>query len=162
MKSKQKRYLLATIVFLTISMVTVGVRMHTRTVLFQQCSEMYKKYAQRQDISVSFVKNYRVNDSILIDVTMIEANTDSAWYLLQEDFRIPEIPDEYKELVARSNIINMSPMAKDDPQKIDEDPNKNDVMVSNHNKRTICIFHTNNEMQRLAIVQNEMNEISQH
>ncbi len=49
-----------------------------RTVSFDQCSDVYKRYAKMDGVYATFIKDYKVNGSIFVDVTMLEATTDSA------------------------------------------------------------------------------------
>ena len=41
-----------------------------RTVPIDQCSDVYRQYQGREGLEVSFVKQYRVNDTTAVDVTM--------------------------------------------------------------------------------------------
>ena len=40
-------------------------------------SELYNRYADKEGIEASFIKDYKVNDSVFVDVTVLEATTDS-------------------------------------------------------------------------------------
>lgn len=42
-------------------------------------SELYTKYAGTEGLDVAFVKDYRVNDTVFVDVTMLEARDTAIW-----------------------------------------------------------------------------------
>ncbi len=41
-------------------------------------SEVYTHYAGTEGLNVVFFKDFKINDSVFVDVTLIEAKTDSA------------------------------------------------------------------------------------
>ena len=146
-------------VCLLIVLGTLTVKLWPRTVPFDQCSVAYQTYASQPGISASFIKDYRINDTVKVNVTLLEAQTDSAWTILQTDFNVPIIPEEYRELVEKNSSIEFNLVSKEDPQKIDEDIDKNDILVLSRQKHSVCVFHTNNKIQRNAIVRNKLDEI---
>lgn len=111
-------------------------------------SELYTKYAGTAGLNAAFVKDYRVNDTVFVDVTLLEATTDSAWEMLQTDFNIPIIPEEYRELVAGNNSIDFRLAPKTDPRlPMDSVAENNDAIVVSRNKQTVCVFHISSKKQ---------------
>lgn len=55
-----------------------------------ETSELYRRYEHRDGFKAGFVKDFRVNDSITADVTVITARDSVAWEALQREFGIPE------------------------------------------------------------------------
>ena len=47
-----------------------------------EVSEVYSKYVGMDGLDVTFLKDYPLSDSVAVDVTLIEATTDSAWAVL--------------------------------------------------------------------------------
>ncbi len=130
-----------------------------QVVPFSQCSDVYKRYAKMDGVDATFIKDYKVNDTIFVNVTLIEATADSAWNVILNDFNMPVIPEEYRELVEKNSSIEFNLVSKEDPQKIDEDIDKNDILVLSRQKHSVCIFHINNKIQRNAIIRNKLDEI---
>ena len=60
-------------------------------------SELYTKYAGTEGLDVAFVKDYRVNDTVFVDVTMLETKDSLMWDSLKKDFKIMDIPKELEE-----------------------------------------------------------------
>lgn len=125
----------------------------------REVSELYTHYENVDGVDVSYIKDYKVNDTIFVNVTLIEATADSVWKLILDDFNIPVIPEEYRELVEKNSSIEFNLVSKEDPQKIDEDIDKNDILVLSRQKHSVCVFHTNNKIQRNAIARNKLDEI---
>ena len=135
---------------------TLSVKLWPRTVPYEQCSDIYKKYAGTDGIKAAFVKDYKVNDTVLIDATVLEATTDSAWAVLQKDFNVPIIP----ELSDSCNAISVKIMTSNSTNKNTKWNNAASyIRVASHNKQQICIFHTNDSNQTKSITDNIINEI---
>ena len=110
-----------------------------QVVPFSQCSDVYKRYAKMDGVDATFIKDYKVNDTVFVDVTLLKAKTDSAWNV--------------------NSSIEFNLISKEDPKKIDEDIDNNDVLVLSRQKHSVCVFHTNNKIQRNAIIRNKLDEI---
>lgn len=123
-------------------------------------SELYTKYAGTEGLNVAFVKDYRVNDTVFVDVTMLEATTDSAWIMLQNDFNIPIIPEEYRNLVSSFNSIDFKLAPKINPKlPMDSIAENNNVIVTSRQNKTICVFHIYNKEQKRAIIKTKIKEL---
>ena len=112
----------------------------------QQCSEAYMHYAQIDGLDVSYIRNYKINDTAVVDVTLLEARTDSAWAILQNDFNVPKIPDELIELYNKSNPVGtwFAPKGHYD-QPMDPTIYNNDAIILSRKTQTISIFHLKKE-----------------
>lgn len=134
-----------------------------QVVPFDQCSEVYKRYADMDGVDATFIKDYKVNDSIRVNVTLLQATDSVSWNIIAKDLNVPpppEIPDEYKGLFLQSNsfgyfIIKNKP--NEDKQIHDK---RKDICTFSREKVTICIFHTCNETQIDAILDNSIDEIT--
>lgn len=131
-----------------------------RTVPFSQCSDVYKRYAKMDGVDATFIKDYKVNDTVFVDVTLLEAKTDFAWTVLQTDFNVPIIPEEYRELVASYSSVDFWLAPKEDyTLPMDIVPHKNDAIVTSRKTQTISIFHLKKETPIDDIFIHKLNEI---
>ena len=134
-----------------------------QVVPFDQCSDVYKRYADMDGVDATFIKDYKVNDSIRVNVTLLQATDSVSWNIIAKDLNVPpppEIPDEYKGLFIQSNsfgyfIVKNKP--NEDKQMHDK---RKDICTFSREKMTICIFHTCNETQIDAILDNSIDEIT--
>ena len=140
------------VVVATVVMVQV-VRYLPRVVPYWQCSEVYKRYSRVEGVRATYVKDYRINDTLTIGVTLLEATTDSGWAVLQEDFNVPVVPKEYEELFCGdSNKVSVEGVPKKVPLYFGEDTIYNDLIVTSRYRRTIAHFViTSREQKRLII-----------
>lgn len=72
-------------------LVVVAVKYWPRVLTPDQCSEVYRRYKDRDDLSVAFVKDYRIGDSITVDVTTIEATDSASWESLLREMNVNEV-----------------------------------------------------------------------
>ena len=126
----------------------------------REVSDLYTRYENVDGVAASFIKDYKVNDSVFVDVTLLEAQTDSAWTMLQTDFNVPIIPEEYRELVASSNSVDFWLASKDNPKdRTDTIISHNDIIVMSRQMLTICICHIENRHQAIAIMNKETHDL---
>ena len=124
-------------------------------------SEVYTRYAGTDGLNVVFLKDFQVNDTLFLDVTLLEAKTDSAWVVLQSDFHVPIIPEEYRELLANSSSVDFWLASKKDPTiRTDTIISHNDLIVMSRQKQTISVCHIENKRQADAIMDKKTNELS--
>ena len=150
-------------VFVAVVMV-VAVCMQ-RVVPYWQCSEVYKKYSRVEGVRATYVKDFRVNDTLTVGVTLLEATEDSGWVTLQEDFGLPVIPKEYEKFFcADSNKVSLKFFPKKEPLCLDGDTLLNDVLAISFYKHTIAYFEVKNRIQSDLFIfkqfgENEKNDI---
>ena len=114
----------------------------------EEVSEVYSRYANDESIDASFIKGYRVNDTLFVDVTLLEAKDSAAWERLVEDFGLTEsfgaIPDK-PSIIARR-------VSKDNPYQGVQAPDEPFVnLVAVPDRREIHLYCTENEQQSLDL-----------
>lgn len=123
----------------------------------REVSDLYTRYENVDGVDISYIKGYKVNDTIFVNVTLIEATTDSAWIILQHDFSIPIIPKEYEEyFYADTNQLSLKLVPKKNPSlPMDSIILNNDLVAISYPKRLICIFSIENTSQLKAILRDK-------
>lgn len=138
---------------------TLAFRLWPRTLATGQCDELYNRYAGSSDIHASFIKSKRINDTVDVDMTMLEALTDTGWAILQRDFNLPVIPEEYVPLFyGDSNRVVQKLIPKNDPSQLPDSVllNNNLVAILFH-RHTICVFEIKNMTQYNVIITENLN-----
>lgn len=139
----------------------IAVKLWPRTVPVDECSPVYKEYVGKPGIEVSFVKDYRINDTTFVDVTMIHATTDSAWNDLSRKFGIVIIPAEYEKIFEKYNPVDFKLVSKNNPEVPKEkETDTFDLLVTYRKQQSFYIFHLDNINQFNAIVDNKVHELS--
>lgn len=65
-----------------------------QVVPFSQCSDVYKRYADMDGVDATFIKDYKVNDSVCVNVTLLQANDLVSWNIIAKDLNVPR-PQKY-------------------------------------------------------------------
>lgn len=125
-------------------------------------SELYAHYADVEGIEASFIKDYRVNDSVFVDVTVLEATNTDSWDMIAKKLNVPPptvIPDEYKELFAQSNSVGSFVVNKNSVDPSHPGSFIQDVYIFSREKMVISVFHDCYYMQTTAILNKKIIEI---
>lgn len=121
-----------------------------RTVPLEQCSEIYQKYVNEENVRVSFIKGFRVNDSVFVDVTLLEATDSAGWSILKKDFEVPALPLELQQLIDNGeDLIFTKSIPK---SEIDALGVPNDLLAISHLTYTLTVFHIGNATEKHAIM----------
>ena len=135
----------------------VLLRVVPRTVPYEQCSEVYKKYAEVEGVRASFVKDFWLNDSVAVDVVLLEATDSAGWVRMQKGLGIVPRPPEV-EAVSDTNAIDTWLASKDDYTKgKDSVKQNNDLIAVSYYKRKVSVFILESEEQEDAIVTYQLN-----
>ena len=102
---KRNRFILATIPLIVVGILAF-VKLCPRTVPLDECSPVYRQYEGHEGIEATYMKQYPVDDTTFVDVTLLHATTDSAWVSLCHKFITPEIPDNVKEKIIYGNSVS--------------------------------------------------------
>lgn len=130
-----------------------------RGVPYGQCSDIYKRYTGVEGIDATYVKDYRVADTVTVGVTVLKAETDSAWALLLRDFNVTPPPPEVLAFKKGKNVYAFWAAAKSnyagpkDPVKVN-----NDIISASWSGRTIWVFAIETEKQYSLVVHRQVEE----
>ena len=123
-----------------------------RTVPFEQCSEIYQKYANVEDVSASFIKDYKVNDTVYVDVTLLEATDSVGWVTLKKDFDIPNPSPNYQQRIdSGKNMIGVKIISKSIAVDTTSKEYPNNLLAISYLNHTLTIFHIKNDVEKHAV-----------
>ena len=133
----------------------VAIVLWPRTLPPEQCSEVYRHYCNRSDLNVAFVKDYRIGDSITVDVTTIEARDSTSWESLLRGMNVTEESiNENKKLVLEGKHTATTILsAKGYPEKrvsIDTTTSV-DLVFFVYSEKCVYVFDANSIDQAHAI-----------
>ena len=106
-------------------------------------SDIYRRYEHADGIAASYIHNFPVNDTLLLDVTLLEATTDSAFRQLLDDLSIPEMDSSLMQAVYdnRKDLVFSKMIAKGENPKAAVDPAQADLVAVSILSRTATVFH---------------------
>lgn len=149
---RPKQLILPSIIFFAIVLVALAVRLWPRTIPFDQCSDVYKRYAAVDGVDATFIKDYKVNDSVFVDVTLLEATDSAGWATLKKDFEVPDPSPDFQQFIdSGEDLIYVKLIPKTTASDTIFNPYPNDVLAISHLKRTLTIFHIKNDVEKHAV-----------
>jgi hypothetical protein len=140
-----------TTILLTLAVAAaVGVVVWRHVLPMRSVSDLYRRYEHADGVAASYIHNYHVNDTIRIDVTLLEATTDSAWQALCTDFALSDIVEELKE-VAPSAVFSRQVSRHDYSQVVLGDSPDAEILAISCDTKTFAVFHTRNAAEMHAV-----------
>ena len=102
----------------------------------EECSEVYRRYAGNPDVQAAYIKGYKVNDTLTLNATVLQALNDTGWASLREDFNIKPSHNDSTALAAGLDVLVLQLGFKfSDAIKAD-----NDFATLSLRDRYICVF----------------------
>lgn len=119
-----------------------------------EVSAVYTRYKDVEGIAASYIKDYKVNDTVFVDVTLLEALDSTKWDTLRYEFSIPEPEPPIKLAVELNKDMAISRLVEKDDYGKQASPSSTDceIMAYLYGTRTICIFHVKNPVERHAVL----------
>lgn len=152
-----RKHILPIVAAIALIVGTLAFRLWPRTLKPEECSVLYQRYAESPDICATYIKNYRVNDTLTLNATLLEATTDSGWAILLKDFNISPLPPEilarikHKDAVTSWYVLHGT---SDGPMDT-VDKGKNDFVVASEFEHIITIFEIKSRDHMSAVFDNQ-------
>jgi hypothetical protein len=118
------------------------------TVPPDECSDVYRQYKDTPGIKASFIKDYPLDDTTTIDVTMLQAQDSIIWKNLYVQILKLNKPDIHNSAKVAFRII---PKENQTSQTDNELSNKN-LAAFSKDDLTIAFFHLETMQQYLKII----------
>lgn len=115
-----------------------------------EVSQLYALYEQHPGVEADFIRNMRIDDTTIVDVTVLHAVDSTAWACLTADFGVPPATDyechtaDQGRDVTRLLRYNGSPVA--DSAALPP------VVAVALARQTVSVFHVDTQQQKHAIL----------
>ena len=149
-----KRILLPLLIVVVPVAATVLWAWWPRTTPPERVSDLYRRYEHNPHLTVAYIEDFPINDTLTVDVTTISALDAAGWDTLTADFNIPRLPEFMQEKIdAGKDIVSVRLTPKTAPgQPMDTtDLLKNNVIGISRKNHTISIFNTDTEELQNAV-----------
>lgn len=127
-------------------------------------SETYRKYTDTPNIEATYIKDFRVSDSIRTDITLLHALDTAGWILLLDDFfmvnkNIDQYPEEYRNNLLFGDGVGFNVYQANNPT-LRADTNTVDVeqAIRYPRFRMVMVCHNLSYGQAQAIMQYQIND----
>lgn len=110
---------------------------------------LYHRYSDRKGLTVAEVDGFSLNDSVHVDVVILQAEDDEEWQRLCDEFDI------------RGEEGTLSWLGETDNPSIRTEWNNGTVMrvIASHSRRTIGLYRIDNEVQYDALIDYQLNKV---
>lgn len=125
-----------------------------RTVPLQECSEIYQKYAKQPMIKASFIQDFIINDTVSVNVTLLQSIDSTGWATLRKDFNIPKLDSEMQQLINNGDeMVFTIQVDKHDYSHIIKGYSPDvELLAISYLMKSVCIFHVNDEDEIHAVL----------
>lgn len=124
----------------------------------REVSDLYTRYENVDGVDVSYIKGYKVNDSVFVDVTLLVATTDSAWLLIQHDFNLEIPPQEMIGFLGHNFVEVWAAPKRDYSLPMDSVLLNNDLLAVSWSERRISVFSIETMQQMHSLKRNQFKE----
>lgn len=154
----KRSILIALLAALLVTGVVAACKFMPRELSYSECSSVYRHFAdmQLEGVRVTYVRDKVVNDTLRLPVTLLEAETDRGWELLDSLFGYsemsnkimnePDRPDSLKRQTLKGfSSCHFYQAHRETPEKRIESKSArvDDLMIYVlGNRRLVCIFET--------------------
>ncbi len=156
----KRSILIALVAVLVVTGVVAACKFTPRELSYSECSSVYRHFAdmQLEGVRVTYVRDKVVNDTLRLPVTLLEAETDRGWELLDSLFGYsetlneimsdPDMSDSLKRQILKDfSYCHFYRSHRETPEKRIESKSarEDDLMVYVlGNRRLVSIFETGN------------------
>ena len=156
---EKNRKIIKIVIFVTVIVGVLLAKYLPGVVPYWQCSEVYKRYHKVEGVRATYIKNFPLNDTLTVGVTLLEATTDSGWAVLQRDLSITPIPPEVIDLIDSNSVDLWMVSKRDYSRRKDSILSNNYLIAASQFKHKIAIFDIRSEEQLDAIYYYQLGEI---
>ncbi len=160
---KKNRYITLSIVLLCLLVALAGgVRLFRYYLPHEGPTDaLYEKYKDNPQVKASLLHDFRVNDTLAVDVTTLQATDSVGWETLKKDFHAFPLPENNQKKIDQGvDVISIHLAPKTDPTlPMDTtDLLNNNVVAISRLHQTVSIFNvtTRAEMDAVRVNQFEI------
>ena len=116
-------------------------------------SELYSIYAGNENINAAFFKDFRINDTVFVDVTLLEAVDSIGWNILCEDFNIIKLDSVSQKKVdnGKDLVFTKQTSIKDLSKSYISASEDTVLRAVSFLRKEVSVFHTKNKKERHAV-----------
>lgn len=128
-----------------------------------EVSEVYRRYSVRDDLQVEFFKDFRINDTLVVDVTTIKAADSAGYVALVRELNTNEIliEKQLNSLKKGTRLFDVYCCFKGHPETRTK-PDENlqfSFVVQSPREKTVYVFDVDGENQVYALAAEEVRKL---
>ena len=117
-------------------------------------ASLSRHYNHIPGIKATYFKDYPINDTLSINVTLLEALDSTAWSTLRNDFNIAELDPALQQLIdCGLDPLFTRRVNKDDyTQSVDSTCPNSQLLAFSYKSQSVTLFHITNEKELHAVL----------
>ncbi|MBR5354472.1 MAG: hypothetical protein IK126_12255 [Bacteroidales bacterium] len=117
-------------------------------------ASLSRHYNHIPGIKATYFKDYPINDTLSINVTLLEALDSTAWSTLRNDFNIAELDPALQQLINSGlDPLFTRRVNKDDyTQSVDSTCPNSQLLAFSYTSQTVTLFHVTNKEEIHAVL----------
>lgn len=131
---------------------------HPRQLPYGQCSEVFLRYKDADGVRAAFLKDFRVSDSVRVDVTLLVARDSATWADLVVSLCRDKNSDEF---YLRKVFFKPVPRESGD-RRVPDGLNNEYILVASFPDLTVGVFHLETLQQQTSIIDSYVNSLIQY
>ena len=150
------------LVIVVVMGVAVAAKYLYGAVSYWRASDVYKQYCDVEGVRATYIQDFRVNDTLTVGVTLLEATDSAGWgYLLEAFNETKEVGEVAEESIEKNKVwARLSPKGHPE-EKVDyggQSGNNGvkewdyDMLLKSYEKRAICVFDVNGMEEYMALI----------
>ena len=157
----KRRWTITLIVIVCLAAIVPVCKYWPRTIDNEECSDLYRSYLHTDGIRATYIKGKKLNDTVRVDLTLLQATDAKGCAQLEKDFGIPAPDPETSALLNDDNPDIILSLIRNE----DSIPNfqfsifNSDVAAASRTLQCISIFHITTEEQFNIIVENHIDQL---
>ena len=112
-------------------------------------SLLYKRYACRPELAVAQVCGFSLNDSVQVDVVLLQAGDDESWQRLKEEFNIHDEDGTTSWLATADNPAQRTKWNGEPVTRV----------IASHHKKTVGLYIIESEAQLDALMDYQLEKM---
>lgn len=145
-------WLMSLVVLLVAAMAVAAGRLWPRLFPPDYTSGLYHSYSGRHGIDATCLRGFPLNDSVCVDVIILQATDSAGWETLKEDFGIKDYPQEALPYIDTNTLDFRYAPKNGHSQPKDSVLLANDYLVVSQYRKNVTVFDIKNEEQVNAII----------
>ena len=116
-------------------------------------THIYNRYATHNNLEVAYLKEFPIDSTIHVNVTIIRAKNNRAWRWMKREFNIPTQSPQGNSIVKLNQpLITIYGRDKNNLRSFNKkNVDDNYALSISHITHTIIIYHCTNRKERLTI-----------
>ena len=164
---KKRRYICLAILAVGL-LASAALFLRPRQLPLEECSQICRDFADNPHVSVAFIKDLPVNDTLAVDVTTLQALDSIGWYRMMLYFGYSdEMIEDCEKTIKQLKDDNTNQFVrfyadKDDCSKRIPPNHVNcRCVIGSYKDRTFSIYHTGNTEIQDIITRNELRKLKE-